>query len=372
MNRTPGGKKRVLFLVDKSGFGGIQTIASTLMNHRVSDDIDLLFYFVRNINDRFGMADIARETVFYSRSSRRYSLRPLVELVRIVRRHRIDILHANGNKSILMGAVLKLLFPRLRLCAHEHGGVFDYRWWYALLVRLFRERIDLFVSLSAHRKEFLLTRCRVAPEKVRVLYNFIDPARIGLSRLPSDEPPRGKKREGEPLVIGYLGGLSRIKGCDVLIRAISLLRGRMAPFRVIIAGDGPARGELERLVGELGLADIISFLGYVSDPASVYADFDMMVIPSRSEAGPMCLYEAWAMGLPVVASNAPVLNEIVRDRVTGLLFASEDAEDLTEIIQELSGDTRLRERLIAESTREVANHSIEKYLVNLREIYESL
>lgn len=372
MNRTPDGKKRILFMVDKSGFGGIQTIASTLMQHRVSDDIDLFFFFVRNINDRFGMADITRDTVFYSRSSRRYSLRPLVELAVIIRRHRIDILHANGNKSILLGAVLKILFPRLRLCAHEHGGVFDYRCWYALLVRLLRSRVDLFISLSGYRKAFLLSRCRVAPEKVRVLSNFIDPARIGLPSLTGADPPRKERRSGEPFVIGYLGGLSRIKGCDVLIRAVSLLRGRMAPFRVVIAGDGPSRGELEGLAGELGLADIISFSGYVSEPARGYADFDLMVIPSRSEAGPMCLYEAWAMGLPVVASDAPVLNELIRDRVTGVLFTSEDAGDLALKIQELAGDLPLRERLIAEGWGEVANHSIEKYLLNLKEIYESL
>ena len=373
MSDAGGAKKRVLFMVDKSGFGGIQTIAYTLMNHEVSDDVELYYYFLRNINDRFGMKDIERDNVFYSSSSGRYGLVPFMELARLVRRHHIDILHANGNKSVIFAALLKkLVFPDLKVCAHEHGGVFDYTRWYALFVRLFSNSIDIFVSLSNYRKDFLVSRCRVAASKVRVLYNFVDPARIGAAaRAPGGKSRRGS-REDSPFVIGYLGGLSRIKGCDVLLHAIPILKRRMNNFRVIIAGDGPARAELEELAAKLDLTENVVFAGYVREPAAVYAEFDVMVIPSRSEAGPMCLYEAWTMGLPVIASNAPVLNEIIRDGVTGILFESQNPEDLAEKILTAYRDTGLVEKLRTESSRKVANHSIGNYLAQLRNLYSSL
>lgn len=373
MSYCGGAKKRVLFMVDKSGFGGIQTIAYTLMNHEVSDDVELFYYFLRNINDRFGMKDIERENVFYSRSSSRYGIVPFFELAGLVRRHHIDILHANGNKSVIFAALLKkLLIPGLRVCAHEHGGVFDYKRWYAFFVRLFRNSIDIFVSLSNYRKSFLVSRCRVVASKVRVLNNFVDPARIGVATRASGGKSRDGLQKDSPFVIGYLGGLSRIKGCDVLLRSIPILKSLMGNFRVIIAGDGPARAELEDLAEKLNLKENVAFLGYVHEPAAVYAEFDVMVIPSRSEAGPMCLYEAWTMGLPVIASNAPVLNEIIRDGVTGMLFESENPEDLARKILVASRDVALMEKIKAESDCEVANHSIDKYLVKLRDMYLSL
>jgi glycosyltransferase involved in cell wall biosynthesis len=367
MVQEGAGKKNVLFVVDKSGFGGIQTIAYTLMSHGFSD-VSMTYFFLRNLNARFGMREVEQHNVLYSRSRSRYGLTSFLELVRIVRDRDIDILHLNGNKSIIFGVMAKLLLPRLRIIAHEHGGVFDYRRGYLLFVRLFGARMDVIVSLSEYRKRFLMSRCGIPAEKIRVMYNFVDTERVrrGLAE------DAGNPSEKDGFVIGYLGGLSRIKGCDVLLRAVSMLRERLGGFRVIVAGEGPARQELEGLASRLGVDDSVSFLGYVREPAQVYAGFDVMVIPSRSEAGPMCLYEAWTMGLPVVASNAPVLDEIIADGVTGLLFESENPQDLADKVLSLYEDAGLRERIKAAGSREVVDRSVDRYLERLTVLYASL
>jgi len=360
-------ERNVLFVVDKSGFGGIQTIAYTLMNHSISN-VSMTYFFLRNLDARFGMREVEHSNVLYSRSRSRYSLSSFLELVGIIRDRNIEILHLNGNKSIIFGVVAKLLYPGLRIIAHEHGGIFDYSKGYCLFVKLFGRRADLFVSLSEYRKRFLMCRCGVPAGKIRVMYNFVDTARVRRGLAEGAGDPSGKNE----FVIGYLGGLSRIKGCDVLLRAVPILKERLGGFKVIVAGEGPARQELEVLASSLGLDDCVSFLGYVNEPARVYAGFDLMVIPSRSEAGPMCLYEAWTMGLPVIASNAPVLDEIIADRETGLLFASENPRDLAEQIISLHEDVGLRERIAAAGSREVADRSVDKYLARLTELYAAL
>ncbi len=367
------GEKRVLYLVDKSGFGGVQTIAYTLMRHVVDERIGIVFFFLRNINDRFNMEDIRESNVFYSRAKRRYSLRPFFELLRIIREKKISVLHLNGNKSIILGLVVKRLFhPELKIIAHEHGGVFDYTRWFAAFLKFFRRHFNLFITISNYRKNFLVERCRVDPASIRVLDNFVDPARLASGISGDGRPVHGGQGKGMPFVIGYVGGLSRIKGCDVLIRAIPLLRERMGSFRVVIAGDGPARAELDELVTTLGVRDIVSFLGFVDPPGNAYARFDMMVIPSRSEEGPICLYEAWMMGLPVVASNAPVLNERIRDGETGLFFQSDDHRDLAEKILSVCHNPGVAAHIREGGLREAARHTVEQYLENLRAVYRSL
>lgn len=366
--------KRVLYLVDKSGFGGVQTIAYTLIRHLVDEQIEMDFFFLRNINDRFGMEDRCEPNVFYSRAKWRYSLRPFFEILRFVREKKVTILHLNGNKSIILGLVIKKFFhPTIKIIAHEHGGVFDYSRWYAAFLKIFSGYFDLFITISNYRKQFLVKRCLVIPSAIRVIDNFVDPARLAFaSTCRSGHSARCCLGGDNPLVIGYVGGLSKIKGCDVLIRALPLLRQRISNFRVLIAGDGPARMELEKLVATLGLEDIVSFLGFVDPPGKAYAQFDMMVIPSRSEEGPICLYEAWMMGLPVVASDAPVLNERIRDGETGILFQSENPSDLAEKICSVYCNPDVAAHIREGGGREAERHTVERYRSDLREVYLSV
>lgn len=367
-------KKKILFIADKSGFGGVQTIAYSLMDHAIAEDVEMSFIFLRNINARFNMKDIKKPDVYYARATHRYSLLPFFELARFIGKNGTDILHLNGNKSIIFGLLLKrLFFPDIRIIAHEHGGVFDYNRWYPSFLKFFRTSFDMFVTISNYRKNFLVGACLVDPAKIEVLDNFVDPARLRSTDSTAVENPRaGSLRDGKAFVIGYVGGLSRIKGCDVLLRALPFLKQRLDSLKVVIAGDGPARGELEELAEKLAVKEDVSFLGFVAELGRVYSAFDVMVIPSRSEEGPICLYEAWMMNLPVVASNAPVLNERVSDGETGILFQSDDPRDLAEKILRVSQDKNLAAHLRGEGFREAANHSLERYLVNLRRIYASL
>ncbi|HTP65133.1 MAG TPA: glycosyltransferase family 4 protein [Geobacteraceae bacterium] len=367
-------EKRVIFVVDKSGFGGVQTIAYTLIEQDMDDRIEMIYFFLRNINSRFAMEDIQKPNVLYAKAVHRYSVSPFFELLRIIGEKKATVLHLNGNKSIMFGLVVKKLFrPEIKIIAHEHGGVFDYSQWFTAFLRFFRHNFDLFITISNYRKRFLIERCRVEPASIRVLDNFVDPARLtttGVTANGRTVPDR--KGKEETFVIGYVGGLSRIKGCDVLIRALPMLKGRMGDFRVVVAGDGPARAELEELVAGLGLRELVSFLGFVEKPGQAYIQFDIMTIPSRSEEGPICLYEAWTMGLPVVASDAPVLNERIRDGETGLLFRSGSPEDLAEKILLLYNDAGLSARIREGGLREAGCRTVAGFRSNLREIYLSL
>jgi glycosyltransferase involved in cell wall biosynthesis len=330
----------------------------------------MFFFFMRNINTRFGMQDIARPDVFYSRAVGRYSFRPFIELLELVRKKRVGILHLNGNKSVIAGVLLKMLFlHRLKLVAHEHGGVFDYTRWYPLFLKLSQRWIDLFITVSNYRKRFLVSRSGIDPDKIRVINNFVDPGRL---KRGGANATAGREKNCGEFVIGYVGGLSRIKGCDVLIRAIPLLKDQIGKLKVVIAGDGPARTGLEELAGELSVGGMITFLGFVATPGEAYNMFDLMVIPSRSEEGPITLYESWAMGIPVVASNAPVLDERIRDGETGIFFQSENHAELAEKILLAYRDSELVSRIREGGAREAEQLSVERHLADLRDMYRSL
>ena len=360
-------KRKILYVLDKSGFGGVQTIAYKLMKHDIPD-VSMSFLFLRNVNHRYGMQEIQSDNVFYAKGKSKFGFLSFLSLVRIVREQKIDVVHMNGNKAIIFGYLLKKLFPGLHMLAHDHGGVHDYSDWYARLLKLFRKSYDSFVCVSRHRQTFYTSRCSINPNRVKIINNFVDTDRIQpLTRLQNSH-----ERGSEPFTLGYVGGLSWLKGCDVLLRALPLLGPRVSNFRLLVAGDGPSRQELEELAVELGVEDKVTFLGFVADVAEVYSQLDLLIIPSRSEEGPICLYEAWAMQLPVVASNAPVLNERIKDRNSGVFFETEDPQSLANMIVEVHQDDDLRKSIASNGRLQIADLTVERYLSQLGELYLSL
>jgi glycogen(starch) synthase len=131
-----------------------------------------------------------------------------------------------------------------------------------------------------------------------------------------------------------LGRLARQKGFDVALSAFAFLAGRFPNVRLIIAGDGPERSQLERQAGELGLRQVVDFIGWVR-PDKVPAlinDATMVLMPSRWEGLPSVALQASMMARPLVATPVGGLSEVVVHRETGLLVAPEDPTGLAEAI----------------------------------------
>ena len=111
------------------------------------------------------------------------------------------------------------------------------------------------------------------------------------------------------------------KRIDLLLRAAALVRDAGQPLRVLVAGEGVARGELEALRDELGLGAVVTFCGFVPDPdlPALYAACDLYVHTGLAETFGLSVLEAAASGLPVVAVAEGGPLEILRDGETGLL-----------------------------------------------------
>jgi glycosyltransferase involved in cell wall biosynthesis len=130
---------------------------------------------------------------------------------------------------------------------------------------------------------------------------------------------------------------------DRLIRAVARLGP--PPAHCYIIGDGPARPELERLVGELGLADRVTFSGHKSWIGDYLQVLDIFTLPSGPEESfGNALVEAMAVGIPcVIFADGGGLAEHIEDEVTGLVAVTE--RDYSEQMNRLVGDAELRQRL---------------------------
>lgn len=211
-----------------------------------------------------------------------------------------------------------------------------------LLYKPFHRRLEgrayhgsnLVVTPSRHSAGTLQRFFRLPEGKIRVVPQGVDMSRFTRrSGGPSDPP-----------TILIVGAHERRKGLVYLWRALGLLLKQGMDFRVLTVGTGQETERLKSLAGKLGLASRIQFLGYLSDPSGeklplIYRQADLLVHPSLEEGFGMVLAEAMASGVPVVASLAGAIPEVVGD--AGILVPPRSVEALALAIRKILTDRRL-------------------------------
>jgi glycosyltransferase involved in cell wall biosynthesis len=179
--------------------------------------------------------------------------------------------------------------------------------------------------------------------------------------------------QADETVIGYVGALTAEKGHAWLIEAFAKLRRECANCRLLLAGEGPLRAQLERQAREAGLASAIIFAGFVSDVDSAYAAGDLFVFPSLAEGSGSSLLRAMAYGLPVLALARGGVAEIIEDGRSGVLVQEASAEDLARAAARLLKNAELRERLSRAGRETVASrYSADRMVDGTARILEEL
>jgi hypothetical protein len=144
-------------------------------------------------------------------------------------------------------------------------------------------------------------------------------------------------------VLLALGRLHVNKAHDILIKAVAELPGVYA----WIAGEGPARGELEKLAADLNVSDRIKFLGWRTDRSALLQSCDICVFVSRIEAFGTVFAQSWAEKTPVIVSDADGPRQFCRDGEDSLIVPKNDVQALKTAIQKLLSDPALHDKLVA-------------------------
>jgi glycosyltransferase involved in cell wall biosynthesis len=176
---------------------------------------------------------------------------------------------------------------------------------------------------------------------------------VRLVRHGVDIPPEIRRVESDPPVILAVGRLVEKKGFETLLRAAAMLHGAGNAFRLHIAGDGIMWPALARLVGELGIGELVRFLGPQTrdeldehyERASVFALPCQIGADGNRDGLPNTILEAMARALPVVSTTLPSLAEAIDDGVEGRLVRPRDPQGLASALGELLGDRELRMRM---------------------------
>src|SRR6185369_14808832 len=140
--------------------------------------------------------------------------------------------------------------------------------------------------------------------------------------------------------------LAHQKGIDVLVEVVRRIAARRKDVRFIVVGYGPLRDDVERWIAQAGVERFLTLIGYDDRPQEHLAAADLFVLTSRCEGLPVTIVEAFREGLPVVATDAGGVRELV-DETVGRVVAIGDVDALTEAVDSICTDDALRARRAA-------------------------
>jgi glycosyltransferase involved in cell wall biosynthesis len=257
---------------------------------------------------------------------------------------RIHLLHL--NVSVHGSFYRKYILSRIACgfgvpyAVHIHAGRFEQFWndsspRVAALIDTFLRSSARIIVLGNVYRELIAARAPHSVAKVAVLPNATE-GRV--ARIPAEAPDA-------PVRITFLGRLGTLKGTPQLIEALGRLRARPG-WIATLAGNGDVE-ESRRRIAELGLTDRVAIPGWLGPEGvdRLLERTDVLILPSFSEGLPMAIIEAFAAGIPVIATPVNAVVDVVQHERNGLLVKPGDIDAIAAALARLMDDPELRKRL---------------------------
>lgn len=369
----------------KGGGGPDKTVLNSAAQHDPRRVYVLVVYLRQPHDHEFRIHEMAQKlgidyTDLYDRSI--LDLDCLRGLVRLIREHRLELLHAHDDKTLLYAFLLRLMLPGLRILytCHSHAdtGRGDFPSLLPYLKSMARQRLQILlmrgflkpiITVSNDTKERLVAK-GLDPSGVAVLYNGIDTAAW---RRSGGAPVLRKELgvAGDGLLVGTVARITPEKDLGTFYEVARRVAQKLPGTRFVIVGDGYgdelARARAE--VARLGLEEVVHFTGHRNDLRDVYLSFDLFLMTSLTEGLPNTLLEAMALGVPSVATDVGGVAELLLDGEGGFVAPARDVEALTRRVLELLGTPEMRERFSQQCRERIEGHFTFSHRVRLMEDY---
>ncbi len=290
-----------------------------------------------------------------------------------------DVLHSHSEFTDINAMLLKALGQAPIIFRTVHYG-FNFEWSRKPLRRalltnfLFPIYFDQEVGINQFRTDRLNRRsvARLLNKSARRIYNAIPLEAFESLQVDVPEKKRGLGIPVEAQVVGAVGRLAEQKGYTYLLDAAKEVCAVSPQIYFLIAGDGPLAGELKAKAERIGLAGRVIFSGSRPDIPELLRCMDVFVSSSLWEGLPTVILEAMASGVPVVATDIPGTNELVKHGANGWLAPPRDGRKLAQMIIELLGSYERTNQFTQSAQETVKEFSIQHIARQYEQLYLKL
>lgn len=331
---------KIMFYIDMMKRGGAQRVMSILVNYFHKEGHEVIL-----VND--AAFDNGVDAFFVEKDLKRVYLREdfngnaiLKNLERILRLHNCikaekpDVVLSflgNCNKRMLIASV-GLKTKKIVSVRNDPIREYGRRFWQKAMARQLFQKADGIVFQTKDAQKYFPASVR---KKSIAILN------------PIDEAFFNAKRMGETGGIVTFGRLDQQKNHKLLIDAFTEIQTKYPYEKLYIYGEGSLRQELEEYVASKAMSQSIFLPGNVSNVADILSNAKIFVLSSDYEGLPNALMEALAVGVPCISTDCPCggPKELIKNGENGILCACGDVEELSNAMESLIGDEKLREEI---------------------------
>ncbi|WP_316354523.1 glycosyltransferase family 4 protein [Candidatus Trichorickettsia mobilis] len=271
----------------------------------------------------------------------KYDIITLIKIYNIINKENPDLIITHGNRAhymltqvirhrLLIHNLLNRLLNRppsankIKAAIPIIGICHDYSFAHII-------RCNYIISVSNDMRQQLISK-GYPMDQIFHIPNMI--------KIPVDltySPPQPKAIP----VIGILARLEKIKGVDIFIKALASLKRQNVAFKAKIAGNGVEYNNIKDLIYKYNLHNEINMVGWIDNKRDFFNSIDILCVPSRYEPFGLVILEGFLHSIPVIVSNVPGPMEIVQHGVNGLIFESENHDNLSAAIKRIIGEQEL-------------------------------
>lgn len=276
----------------------------------------------------------------------------LVQIIRILRKEKPDVVNAGNPKSGFLTMLACWLTRTRKRVFTMHGLLSDTQIGLKRFIISFTERISCRIAnrvivVSPSLRQHAEHRKVLKPGKGVVIEkgscNGVDTNYFSPVQNEFKEDFREKMKMKNGFTIGFVGRISRDKGVDILLNSFIALKKKNPLIQLLIVGpleeETTGIAEIEKL---MAATDDVYITGMLSDVRPAYCFMDVLVLPSLREGLPNVVLEASAMCIPVITSDIPGCRDALINRVTGALFDSGQVDSLVGVLEEMMESETMR------------------------------
>ena len=366
--------KKILIISGALKLGGGQRQLMHLINRTDNKKFQISLYLFSfsgmHINDLPDHIELLNKS--YPPSSKLYQKTLIIR--RIILNERPDIIYSNLAGSNIPSLLAQRLVPK-KLRAIQIAAVVNnpskYSFYNNIMLKILLPFADKVIACADGVKSYIIENYNIDPYHVLIIHNSAD---LAIVRKQSKEPIYHKWFKQDNIVLITVARLAQQKGCDILIRAFSLLIEKY-PVYLLIIGDGPERKNLESLATKLKITDRIDFLGFIKDSNAYVKKSDIFVLSSRWEGMATVIIEAAAVKTPIIATNAPYgSSDVIEDGKDGFLVPVDNYKNLAEKIALLIEDRTTIDKFVNNAEHKVglefdARVMVSKYEMLFHQLY---
>ncbi|MET0066113.1 MAG: glycosyltransferase family 4 protein [Candidatus Thiodiazotropha sp.] len=293
-------------------------------------------------------------------------------LRRVIKKYRIDVVHTHDISCLADTSQCRLMGVRVKHIHTFHFGNYpNLPRKYIFLETVASRVANKLVAVGYEQAKKIQSALHLSGKRLDVIYN-------GVEKPHAEEVPAAvqelKRNHKQTVLIGSISTLIPQKGIPYLIETARTLKDRNLDCKILVAGNGPLRDELEEKCRQLDVADTVLFLGWVPNAANKLLPYiDIFVQSSLWEANSIVLLEAMSSCLPIVANRVGDAVHIIDNNINGVLTDPEQPTVMADELQALIEDPDKRGSLgQAAGKKYLENYTISKMIEEYEVAYDAL